>query len=132
MVQCSTSPCAGGSGCTYTQGYWKNHPNAWPAQNVIRGTINYTQAQLIQILNQPASGNGLVSLAHQLIAAKLDIGTGADASAVQSAVNSAVILIGTLIVPPVGNGLLSPGVTSTLTTQLENYDMGVTGPGHCP
>ena len=104
MVQCSTSPCAGGSGCTYTQGYWKNHPNAWPAQNVILGTINYTQAQLIQILNQPASGNGLVSLAHQLIAAKLDIGTGADASAVQSAVNSADILIGTLIVPQLATG----------------------------
>ena len=132
--QWSTGPCAGagGGGCTDTQGYWKNYSNAWPVQNVTLGTMNYPQAQLLQILNQPASGNGLVSLAHQLIAAKLNIASGADPSAIQSAVNGADALIGTLVVPPAGNGVLSPGVTSTLKNQLDNYNLGVIGPGHCP
>jgi hypothetical protein len=131
--QCSTAPCGGGTGgCTHTQGYWENHPEAWPVQNVMLGTINYPQAQLLQIFNQPAAGNGLVALVHQLITAKLNIANGADPSAIQSGVTSAGALIGTLIVPPIGNGFLSPGATNTLTNQLYNYDMGVTGPGHCP
>lgn len=96
------------------------------------GTINYAQVQLLQIFNQPAAGNGLLALAHQLIATKLNIANGADPSAIQSAVNSADALIGALVVPPIGNGFLSPGATSTLTNTLDNYNLGVTGPGHCP
>ena len=132
--QWSTGPCAGAGarGCTDTQGYWKNYSNAWPVQNLTLGTINYTRLQLLEILDQPASDNGLVSLAHQLIAAKLNVASGADPSATQSAVNSADALIGTLVVPPVGNGLLSLGVTSALKNQLDNYNLGVIGPGHCP
>src|SRR6266536_1872221 len=131
--QCSTTPCGGGTGgCTYTQSYWKNHPDAWPVQNVMLGTINYSRAQLLQIFSQPAAGNGLVALAHQSLAAKLNIANGANPSAIQSAVTRAGGLIGTLIVPPIGNGFLSSGTTSTLTNALENYNLGVTGPGHCP
>jgi hypothetical protein len=130
--QCSTAPCGGGGGCTYTQGYWKNHSDAWPVQNLTLGTINYPQVQLLQIFNQPAAGNGSISLAHQLIAAKLNIANGADPSAIQSAISSADSLIGALVVPPIGNGFLSPDVTSTLTNALDNYNMGVTSPGHCP
>jgi hypothetical protein len=131
--QCFTAPCGGGAGgCTYTQAYWKNHPDAWPVQNIMLGTINYSRAQLLQIFNQPAADNGLVPLAHQLITAKLNIAHGADPSAIQAAVNSAGALIGTLIVPPIGNGFLTSGATSTLTNALEDYNLGVFGPGHCP
>ena len=131
--QCSTAPCGGGiGGCTHTQGYWENHPNTWPVQNVMLGALNYPQVQLLQIFNRPATGNGLVALAHQLMTAKLNIANGADPSAIQSAVTSAGALIGTLVVPPIGNGFLSPGATSTLTNELYNYNMGVTRPGHCP
>ena len=131
--QCSTARCRGGAGgCTYTQSYWKNHPDAWPVQNVMLGTINYTQVQLLQIFNQPGAGNGLVALAHQLITAKLNIANGANPSAIQTAVTRAGALIGALVVPPIGNGFLSPGATSTLTNALDNYNMGATGPGHCP
>ncbi len=79
------------------------------------GTLNYPQVQLLQIFTRPAADNGLVALAHQLMT-----------------VTSAGALIGTLVVPPIGNGFLSPGATSTLTNELYNYNMGVTRPGHCP
>src|SRR3989344_377587 len=59
--------------CTLTQGYWKNHPDSWPVSSLILGTTVYTKAQLLTIFGQPVAGNGLVSLAHQLIAAKLNI-----------------------------------------------------------
>jgi len=117
--------------CTFTQGYWKNHPGAWPAGTVKLGTVTYTPAQLLSIFNQPAAGNGLLILAHQLIAAKLNIANGADPTAVQQSVIDADSMIGGLIVPPIGNGYLSPSQTSALTDTLTEYNEGTIGPGHC-
>ena len=37
----STSPRS--FGCTYTQGYWKNHPSAWPVLNVTLGAVTYNR-----------------------------------------------------------------------------------------
>jgi hypothetical protein len=76
-------------------------------------------------------GNGLVSLAHQLIAAKLNIENGADPSAAASAIAAADALIGWLAVPPIGDDYLDPSVTSSLTQTLDDYNNGVIGPGHC-
>ena len=63
----------GSDECTLTQGYWKNHPNAWPVSSLKLGTVTYTKDQAIAILKTPVKGNGLVQLAHQLIAAKLNV-----------------------------------------------------------
>ena len=118
--------------CTYTQGYWKNHTEVWPVGSLTLGTVNYTAAQLLQIFNEPARGNGLLSLAHQLIAAKLNIAQGASAPAgVATAIAQADALIGNMIAPPIGAGSLAPGATSGLTTTLDNFNQGITGPGHC-
>ena len=118
--------------CTFTQGYWKNHPEAWPVGSLTLGTVTYTAAQLMLIFNQPAAGNGMISLAHQLIATKLNIAQGATAPAgVLAAIASADALIGGLVVPPIGAGSLSPASTSALTTTLDNFNQGITGPGHC-
>jgi hypothetical protein len=95
------------------------------------GAVSYNESQLLQILNRPAQGNGLVTLAHQLIAAKLNIASGADPSAVQQIVIDADNMIGGLIVPPIGNGYLSPGQTGNLTDTLTEYNEGTIGPGHC-
>jgi hypothetical protein len=40
-------------------------------------------------------------------------------------------MIGGLIVPPIGNGYLSPAQTSELTDTLTEYNEGTIGPGHC-
>jgi len=68
------------SGCTFTQGYYKNHPLALPATMKL-GTITYTRAQLVTILQTPTRGNGAISLAKQLIAAQANIAKGASAPA---------------------------------------------------
>lgn len=117
--------------CTYSYGYWKEHAEAWPAANLTIGSVNYTKAQLILILDQKAGGNGLISLAHQLIAAKLSILNGANDSAVASTIATADALIGNLIIPPVGSGSIKPGVTGQYTQTLDDYAQGVIGPGHC-
>src|SRR5262249_40517538 len=91
-----------------TQGFWKNHPEAWPPAGtpMTLGTVSYTAAELLSIYNQPAVGNGLISLAHQLITVKLNICNGSNPTNVQSTINNADALIGGLVVPPVGSGSL--------------------------
>jgi hypothetical protein len=130
-ITCVTLPCVGGSSCTYSQGYWRNHPNAWPVTSLTLGTVTYQAAELMAILDEPARGNGLVILVHQLIAAKLNIANGADPSAVQQAITDADNMIGALVVPPIGNGYLAPGQTGDLTETLTEYNEGTIGPGHC-
>ncbi len=80
------------------------------------GTVTYTDAQLQTILNAQVRGNGLISLAHQLIGAKLNIAHRPITSAVKNAITSADALINGRIIPPVGNGYLAPSATSALIT----------------
>jgi hypothetical protein len=141
-LTCSTAECENPGGCTLTQGFWKTHgptacvtgnnTNEWPAFTTLTlGTVSYTDAQLCSILNQSTAGNGLVALAHQLIAAKLNIADGADGSAIATTIAAADAAIGSLVVPPVGSGALAPSSVSPLVTALDDYNNGVTGPGHC-
>ena len=127
----ATMPCVGGGSCTYSQGYWRNHPDAWPVTGLTIGTVAYQAAELMAILDNPSQGNGLVILVHQLIAAKLNIANGADPSAVQQAITDADNMVGALVAPPIGNGYLAPGQTGDLTETLTEYNEGTIGPGHC-
>lgn len=117
--------------CTYTQGFWKNHESAWPVTSLTLGTVTYTKAQLISILRKSVQGNGLTSMAHQLIAAKLNIANGADPTAASAAIAAADAQIGNLVCPPVGSGHLHPSTTSSKTQTLDDYNQGIIGPGHC-
>jgi hypothetical protein len=140
-LSCSTLPCRQGDTCTFTQGYWKTHgpagcvtgnnTNVWPVTSLTLGTVSYTDLQLCSIFNTPAKGNGLIALAHQLMAAKLNVAKGADPTDATASIAAADALIGGLVVPPVGTGFLDPADTSALTTALTNYNEGATGPGHC-
>ena len=134
----ATTPPTDG-GCTYTQGYWKSHgpdakgnnSNEWPVTSLTIGGISYTDDQLQEILDEPVRGNGLVSLSHQLIAAKLNVANGADDAAIAGAIADADALITGLIVPPIGNDSLNTAVTSSLNDALTDFNEGTSGPGHC-
>lgn len=118
-----------------TQGFWKNHAEVWPTgcTPMLLGTVSYTKTQLLAIFATPVTGNGLISLAHQLIATKLNICNGSNPANIQSTINAADALIGGLVVPPVGSGSLSPGSTSSLTNTLDNFNNGfILGVKSCP
>lgn len=117
--------------CTYTVGYWKTHEEAWPVNGLTLGSVFYTKAELLAILAEPVAGNGLVSLAHQLIAAKLNIAQGADPTAAAATIAAADAQIGALVIPPHGAGYLHPSTTSSKTQTLDDYNNGIIGPGHC-
>ncbi len=120
-----------GDGCTLTQGFWKNHEEAWPVATLTLGTRSYTQAELLAILREPVRGNGLVSLAHQLIAAKLNVAAGADDTDVASAILAADLILANLVVPPVGTDTVKPSETATIAGRLDDFNNGAFGPGHC-
>lgn len=122
--------------CTFTIGYWKNHPEAWPPTCLPMqlGNNFYTAAEVMAIANQPVAGNGAISLAHQLIAAKLNVCQGANPTAVAACINAADALLATCgadKIPPHGTCNLAPAATSATTQCLDDYNNGITGPGHC-
>jgi hypothetical protein len=65
--------------CTYTPGYWKNHPDAWPVEHLTVGCEEYSKSQLLTIFGMPSKGGDMtIKLFHHLVAAKLNVLIGAD------------------------------------------------------
>ncbi len=120
--------------CTVSLGYWTRHPESWSrVTSLALGSVTYTQAQILSILRQPARGNGLISLAHQLIATRLNMLLGVvPPASVIDAVAQADAAIGALVVPPAGGGRCVPFATRRLTWTLRSFNNGRLGPDRCP
>jgi hypothetical protein len=108
----------------FSQGFWKNHSEAWPVTELQLGNVTYTQDQLLAILREPVRGNGLLILAKQEIAAKLNIANGADGSCILQTLADADALIGDLVIPPIGDGYLRPRDVSPTAGILGDYNEG--------
>jgi hypothetical protein len=116
--------------CTLTQGFWKNHEDAWPVEELTLGDVTYTQAELLVVLRTPPRGDATYILAHQLIAAKLNVAHGADASAIEAtlAEADAWLAANRLGSKPRGD---ARDAGLELAAALDEYNNGRTGPGHC-
>jgi len=116
--------------CTYTLGYWKTHPEAWPVEEIPIGGVTYTKTQAVEVLETQPRGDATYLLAHQLIAAKLNISNGADPSAVETTIAEADTW---LVEHPLGSKPKGPerqeGIA--LAQTLDDYNKGAIGPGHC-
>jgi hypothetical protein len=130
-------PCA--DGCTLTPGYWKTHSELGPAPyddtwaQLPNGasTPFYSSGKTYhRVLWTPPQGNAYYILAHAYIAAKLNGLNGAGLSAVSPTMSAA------------DQFFASNGPSTTLSkakrtqvlgwaTQLDNYNNGLIGPGHC-
>jgi hypothetical protein len=129
------------TGCTLTQGYWKNHADPSRKQfdatwNLIPGAANAsfmnTGVSWIQTFNTPPAGNAFYVLAHQYMAARLNVLAGAQASpTVLTAINNATALFAAL--PASGTALSSSQTRTarTLATTLDNFNNGLMGTPHC-
>lgn len=107
--------------CMLTQGYWKNHAEDWPLTSLALGANVYTQAELLEIFHTPVATDGLIALAHQLIAAKLNVALGGSATGIADLIADADALIGSLVV---GVDALHSSVTSDLTNALDAFNNG--------
>lgn len=75
--------------CVKTHGYWKNHASAWPVDSLVLGNQSYDQDELLDLLKAPPKGDASLILAHQLIAAHLNIEDGAEDDAVEGTLEDA-------------------------------------------
>ncbi len=116
--------------CSLTQGFWKNHEQAWPVEELTLGGTTYTKAQLLAILTTSPRGDATYILIHQLIAARLNVANGADATAIA---DTLVAADAWLAANPLGSkpkgAARDAGVA--LAALLDDYNRGVIGPGHC-
>lgn len=79
--------------CPEPVAYWIVNSAAWPVNSLTLGTQTYSQSELLKLLSRsPGKGKGAdasMVLAHQLIAAKLNLASGADGSSIQDAIADA-------------------------------------------
>ena len=125
-------------GCTYTQGYWKNHASAWPVMSLTIGGVVYGQQQLLALLDTSPGGDASLILAHQLIAALLNVANGAvPSAAVQQAINDAQAWMaankGSNAALPYGlpAGSVAGNQATALTDTLDSFNSGGAGTPHC-
>ena len=131
-------------GCTLTQGYWKTHSEFGKAPyddnwaNLPSGasTPFFLSGQTYyQVFwTPPAGGNVYYSLAHQWIAAELNVLNGASIPAdVLAAWNAAKTNFFEVYSP--AQAALLKRATKTywqgIASVLDGYNNGLTGPGHC-
>lgn len=64
--------------CPHSQGFWKNHPEAWPVADLPLGSETYGRDDAIALLRTPTRGDASLILVKQLIAAKLNVANGSD------------------------------------------------------
>ncbi len=88
------------------------------------GNRTYDRLELELILESESHLNGVVALAQQEIAAKLNIASAAEASCIMQTLSEVDSLIGNLVVPPVGHGFLNPHVVAAYVSTLRLYNEG--------
>lgn len=126
------APDGGADGCTLTQGYWKNHhagaknpaqQSPWPLPE---------EAQLcdqtwLDILTTPPKGDAWYVVAHQWIAASLNVAAGAvpppDVAAALAQVEDM------LADCAIDGGEHDAALAAS--EMLDNFNNGDVGPGHC-
>ncbi len=83
----TSDPCEGG--VPRTQGYWKNHQEAWPIDTITIGEISYNKNDAIDILRTPVHDNMTIAMFYQLVAAKLNVANCCNSSCVEATITDA-------------------------------------------
>jgi hypothetical protein len=124
-------------GCTLTQGYWKTHSKYGPAPYDSTWAVigedtlffNSGKTWITLFKTPPKGGNAYIQLAHQYMAARLNVEAGASVpSSVATALASATALFNS-----VGSSFNASQTRQarTLAGILGSYNEGAVGPGHC-
>jgi hypothetical protein len=124
----------GGVGCTLTQGFWKNHEDDWPVTSLTLGGRTYDQATLLVLLQTPPRGDASLILARQLIAAKLNVAAGASSTGAIAEADAWIDAHDGARALPLGirASTAAGNEAVQIAGDLEAYNEGETGPGHCP
>jgi hypothetical protein len=126
---CSCEPPPPDDGCTFTQGYWRNHPEAWPVDSLVLGDHEYSKDELLALFATAPKGDASLILAHQLIAALLNVANGA--SPIDAIDDAQDWLSANGDVLPFGKNKATHNSGTAIADELADYNEGEIGPGHC-
>jgi hypothetical protein len=129
-------------GCTLTQGYWKTHSDRGPAPYddawknlgpLEEDTLFFKSGKTwYTVFWTSPAGNAYYNLAHQYMAAKLNVLNGA--SAPPSVIDALAAAETLFNAQGAGDTTLSKSEQKTaiaLASTLDKYNNGLIGPGHC-
>ena len=120
---------------TRTPGYWKNDKKDWPADNITIGGVSYTRAEADDLMEHPTAKDKTYNLFEHLVAAKLNLLNGTEASCISGVVAEADAWMAEF--GPVGSGVeakdtewkdVQPGYTmsaAAMHTTLDHYNNGL-------
>jgi hypothetical protein len=117
-------PTPGNPG-TGTPGYWKNHLEAWPVSSIVIGGVTYAKEVAAPLLGHPVSGDKTYTMFRHLVAAKLNVLIGNDASCVSAQIAQADAWMASF---PLGSGVDASSTAwaagGPLATYLDEYNNG--------
>jgi len=128
-------------GCTFTQGYWSNKPGVvWPVSRPQRNDLFFNSGLTYQQIMDASvrGGNAYINLAHQYIAAELNVANGACAP--QSVLDLLPASTGFFSGIAAGSSFCAANPTGcplqvTWAEILADYNQGTgayaSNPGHC-
>ena len=111
---------------TGTPGYWKNHPEAWPAAQIAVGGVTYSRTQAIGWLDNVGKDK-TTTMFSSLVSAMLNVMVGNDSSCVASTIVTANHWMATY--GPVGKGVAASSyawkIGEPLHRLMDNYNNGM-------
>ncbi len=115
--------------CTYTIHFWQSNPDIWMIENIVIGDLSFTKADAIAIL-EVVDPDPATRLIQQFFAALLNSLKGADSSTINRTMELASDW---LTRHPPGENLnqAERQEAESLAAELEAYNTGEIGPGHC-
>lgn len=138
-----------GDGCTNTIGYWKNWDGSGPQADVVSALLpitlgngggssvvvsNTTMSHAILDMSYGggAPSNGISKLMAQLLGAKLSIANGASNADVAATITAADTFLTSHSVGDWSSlSKAEKGMVNGWMTALDDFNNGITGPGHC-
>ena len=72
-----------------TPGYWKNHPEAWPVEEITVGGVTYSKEEAIAFLKTPEKGDKTFTMFRALVAAKLNVAIGNPSGCISETITAA-------------------------------------------
>jgi hypothetical protein len=121
--------------CPKTAGFWKNNPGAWPVSALPLGGTVYSKTDALKVLGRPGGADASITLAIQLIAAKLSLANGSNDAPIAATITAADTSLsgfsGQLPYSVKTNSTLGKTMLQHAAT-LENYNKQVLTPSCTP
>jgi hypothetical protein len=117
-----------------TPGYWKNDKKTWPVSSITIGGVVYTRAEADDLMEHPTAGDKTYNMFEQLVAAKLNVLSGAAAGCIMDTIDDADAWMADF---PPGSGVSAssaawqtaqPGLAasaSAMHSELDDYNNGL-------